>query len=63
MSTRIFVPGLILGMYRATFHHDFTYESTLRQDRVVLESTDGVRFRFPLEDLIDTSMVFADASL
>ena len=50
-------------MYRATFHHDFPYEATLRQDRVVLESTDGVRFHFPLEDLIDTSMVFADASL
>jgi hypothetical protein len=62
MSTRISIPGLILNKFRASFHYDFPYESTLRQDRVVLESSDGVRFHFPLQYLIDTSTVFADAS-
>jgi len=62
MSTRISIPGLILNNFRATFHYDFPYKSKLQQDRVVLESSDGVRFHFPLQDLIGASTVFADAS-
>ena len=59
MSTRI----LILTQFRATFHQDFPYESALRQNRVVLESSDCVRFHFLLQNLIDASTVFADASM
>lgn len=62
MSTQTLIPGLFLSRFRATFHPDFPYNSSPRQNTVILESAEGVRFHFSLPILLDSSTVFADAS-
>lgn len=62
MSTLMSVPGWILNRFQTTFHPDYPYDVHHRWDRVILESSEGVRFHMDRQALILASTVFADAS-
>jgi hypothetical protein len=62
MSTQAVMPPLIREFFRQTFDPHFPYDNYYHQNKVVLESSEGIRFHFPLQTLIDYSNVFADAS-
>jgi hypothetical protein len=63
MSCRVTIPLSLLNNFRATFHQLYPYDHTFRHDRVVLESAEGVHFHYPLQLLIDNSIVFSHASV
>jgi hypothetical protein len=63
MSTQTTTSSDVLAEFRTTFHRDFPYDVRFQSDNVILESSEGVRFHFKRQALIDDSTIFADASV
>ena len=63
MSTQTTTSTDVIAEFRTTFHRDFPYDVRYQSDNVILESSEGVRFHFKRQALIDDSTIFADASV